>query len=186
MESKNTNDSIIPNLPETISVVTRHTGDDTSSRRLLKQILKKISDKTEFLVEEKLFDLLKPYAEDQKTLVCLDNVFSALGIHKIDDINSLKDYFLPYAFCFDCSQPKQEEEHKGEGEPIDANREDRLKMVPMSSSIDIEELETTASRIEKVSDCIERDHLIMIDSSNVLEALREFATAHTNATEEST
>lgn len=89
---------------ETISIVCRQESiKDVHTQRLLKQILQKISDKTEFLVEDKLFDLLKPYTVEQKTLVCLDNVFNALGIHKIDDINSLKDYFLPYAICQDCN-----------------------------------------------------------------------------------
>lgn len=77
---------------------------------MLKQILKKISDKTDFLVEEKLFDLLKPYTEEEKTLVCLDNVFNALGIQKVDDINSLKNYFLPYAVCQEC---EKDEDHRG-------------------------------------------------------------------------
>lgn len=89
---------------ETISIVHRQESitKDVHTQRLLKQILQKISDKTEFLVEDKLFDLLKPYTVQEKTLVCLDNVFNALGIHKVDDINSLKDYFLPYAICQDC------------------------------------------------------------------------------------
>lgn len=77
-----------------------------NTQKLLKQILKKISDKTDFLVEEKLFDLLKPYTEEEKTLVCLDNVFNALGIQKVDDINSLKNYFLPYAICQECNADK--------------------------------------------------------------------------------
>lgn len=89
---------------ETIKIVTRKESlKDANTQRLLKLILKKISDKTEFLVEEKLFDLLKPYTEEQKTLVCLDNVFNALGIQKVGDINSLKEFFIPYAVCRDCT-----------------------------------------------------------------------------------
>lgn len=131
-------------------------------------------------MEEKLFDLLKPYTEDQKTLVCLDNVFSALGIHKIDDINSLKDYFLPYAFCYDCTDRKRKDSL---GEELEDGYQS--KAVASIASLDLEEIESASARVNKIHECITNDHLIMIDSANVLEALREFATAHTNTAEES-
>lgn len=41
-------------------------------------------------------------------------------------------------------------------------------------------------KIEKISACISNGHLIMIDSSNVLEALREFAIVHTMTSDDLT
>lgn len=45
-------------------------------KRLLKYILTHVSDKTGFLTEKRLKELLMPYMDDEKTLVRLDNVFA--------------------------------------------------------------------------------------------------------------
>lgn len=43
-----------------------------------------------------------------------------------------------------------------------------------------------SSKIERISECISNGHTILIDSSNVLEALREFAIVHTIGAEDVT
>lgn len=44
--------------------------------QLLKHILIRISDKSGFLAEKRLKDLLRGYTDDQKDIVRLDNVFA--------------------------------------------------------------------------------------------------------------
>ncbi|CAD7088159.1 unnamed protein product, partial [Hermetia illucens] len=71
--------------------------------RLMRNILKKIADRGGFLLEDKLLTILQPYTEDQQSLVKVDNIFNALGVSKIEDISALIHYFLPYAWCPNCS-----------------------------------------------------------------------------------
>lgn len=53
------------------------TSDETPAyRRLVKQILEQISDKSGYFIEERLKILLEPYTKNDKTLVRLDNVFA--------------------------------------------------------------------------------------------------------------
>jgi dynein regulatry complex protein 1 len=49
-------------------------------KKFLQHILYTIADKAEFLVENKLLDLIEPYSDEQKALVRLDNVFSVRTI----------------------------------------------------------------------------------------------------------
>lgn len=47
-------------------------------KRLLRHILEMVADQSGFLIEEKLDELLKPYNEEEKTFVRLDNVFMVI------------------------------------------------------------------------------------------------------------
>lgn len=47
-------------------------------------------------------------SEMQKCLVRIDNIFQALRITNIDDVNSLTEYFKPYAWCPTCSRGVQQ------------------------------------------------------------------------------
>lgn len=49
---------------------------ELARRRLFKLVLQRVADSAGFLVEEKLKDLLAPYSESQRTIICLDNVFN--------------------------------------------------------------------------------------------------------------
>ncbi|KRT82206.1 hypothetical protein AMK59_3475 [Oryctes borbonicus] len=71
-------------------------------KNLLRHILQQISGKAGFLVEERLITILKPYLNEEKTLVTMDNVFSALGIKEKEDIDILAQFFMPYAKCTIC------------------------------------------------------------------------------------
>ncbi|XP_055836949.1 dynein regulatory complex protein 1 homolog [Episyrphus balteatus] len=71
--------------------------------RLLRCILKKISDRAGFLIEDKLLKILEPYTDEEKRLVRLDNIFYALNITEYKDITSLIDFFLPYSWCPNCA-----------------------------------------------------------------------------------
>ncbi|KAF5291445.1 hypothetical protein FQR65_LT01756 [Abscondita terminalis] len=86
------------------SDVSSEAGETMAHRRILKLILKLIADKSGFLIEDKLREVLKPYAEEEKALVRIDSVFSALEIKNKEDIEILLDYFLPYTHCPVCMQ----------------------------------------------------------------------------------
>uniref|UniRef100_A0A336MHQ0 CSON001907 protein n=1 Tax=Culicoides sonorensis TaxID=179676 RepID=A0A336MHQ0_CULSO len=197
-----------PTETKTITVVTRReslTNDHT--QKLLKQILKKITDKTDFLVEEKVFELLKPYTEEEKTLVCLDNVFNALGIQKVDDINSLKNYFLPYVVCQECANQEEEcretssrlssliEEEEEDASTSTASHEQKLQIVKYDpdghrfddtpTQFDTEMGDDQCDpKIQKIKQCIYNGHTILIDSTDVLEVLKEFVQVHISASDE--
>lgn len=49
-----------------------------------------------------------PMSEMQKCLVRIDNIFQALRITNIDDVNSLTEYFKPYSWCPTCSRGVQQ------------------------------------------------------------------------------
>ncbi|XP_046988777.1 dynein regulatory complex protein 1 [Schistocerca americana] len=97
------------------------TSDDNTNM-LLKHILQKIADESQFLIEECLNKLLFLHRKDGKTLVKLDNVFSALGVTKKEDIMLMKEFFLPYTFCPICSDLKADEKKSEEvtSEKIDS------------------------------------------------------------------
>ncbi|GJQ83629.1 hypothetical protein Trydic_g14342 [Trypoxylus dichotomus] len=78
--------------------------DAPEYKNLLRHILQQISGKAGFLVEERLITILKPYLNEEKTLVTMDNVFSALGIKEQEDIDILVQFFMPYAKCITCSK----------------------------------------------------------------------------------
>lgn len=76
---------------------------NSNYRRLLKYILKHISDKSGFLTEKRLKILLKPYEESEQCLVRLDQIFQSLKITNPKYIDILINYFLPYTYCPICS-----------------------------------------------------------------------------------
>ncbi|KAH1016648.1 hypothetical protein HUJ04_007832 [Dendroctonus ponderosae] len=76
--------------------------DNSNYMKVLKHILTRISDKSGFLAEKRLKELLKGYTDDQKNIVRLDNVFAAIGIQGIDYINVLFKHFQPYTYCPVC------------------------------------------------------------------------------------
>ncbi|CAG9774072.1 unnamed protein product [Ceutorhynchus assimilis] len=71
-------------------------------RRIIKHILIKISDKSGFLTEKRLKELLKDYVDEHRQLVRLDNVFQALGIQGSNYIHILFKHFQPYTYCSIC------------------------------------------------------------------------------------
>lgn len=78
-------------------------GETVAHRRILRTVLKLIADKSGFLIEERLKEILEPYTERERSLVKIDGVFSALEIKHAEDIDVLLEYFLPYTHCTICS-----------------------------------------------------------------------------------
>lgn len=56
-------------------------------------------------MDDQLDEVLQPYQELDKTIVKIDSVFNALNITNMQSIASLKDHFVPYMWCPNCSSP---------------------------------------------------------------------------------
>nr|CAI5869383.1 unnamed protein product [Callosobruchus analis] len=72
-------------------------------KRLVRHVLKLVSDKSGFLTENVLRKLLNGYEDGQQTIVRLDNVFDCLKITNQKYISLMVNYFIPYAYCPVCS-----------------------------------------------------------------------------------
>lgn len=72
-------------------------------RKLLKHILKQISDKSGFLTEKRLKELLKPFEEGDQCLVKLDQIFQSIKISNPRYIDILMNFFFPYCYCPICN-----------------------------------------------------------------------------------
>lgn len=75
-----------------------------ANTRVLRKILRQISEETDFLVEKKLMDLMRPYLNPtQMNIVQVDHIFQALGIQSMRDVSTLISHFVPYAWCLVCT-----------------------------------------------------------------------------------
>ncbi|KAH8245611.1 hypothetical protein KR032_012498 [Drosophila birchii] len=75
------------------------------SLRLMRTLIRQLSDRGGFLIEERLLEILEPYSEADKCLVRIDNIFAALRIRHLRDVQKLTSVFLPYTYCPTC-QPE--------------------------------------------------------------------------------
>ncbi|XP_066139815.1 dynein regulatory complex protein 1 [Euwallacea fornicatus] len=91
----------IPTSPSFLNL-TNSQDLNTTYMKLLKHILTRIADKSGFLAEKRLKELLAGYEDNLEQIVRLDNVFTALGVHGASFINMLFKHFLPYTFCPVC------------------------------------------------------------------------------------
>ncbi|KAH0952940.1 hypothetical protein HN011_007629 [Eciton burchellii] len=74
-------------------------------RRLLNHIIRHVADQCDYLIEDKLLELLLPYTINDQLVVRLDNVFQALKIKSEEELGFLLNFFLPYAYCRICTKP---------------------------------------------------------------------------------
>ncbi|XP_056630501.1 dynein regulatory complex protein 1 homolog [Diorhabda sublineata] len=82
-------------------------------KKLLKQILTKLSDKSGFLTEKRLKFLISRYEDEQQSMVTLENVFHSLNIMDEKYLDIILQYFLPYCYCRFCSYGEQIERSVG-------------------------------------------------------------------------
>ncbi|XP_052850073.1 dynein regulatory complex protein 1 homolog [Drosophila gunungcola] len=75
------------------------------SLRLMRNLIRKLSDRGGFLIEEQLLKILEPNTVGEKCLVRIDNIFAALRIRHLRDVNELTKVFMPYTYCPTC-QPQ--------------------------------------------------------------------------------
>ncbi|XP_062565313.1 dynein regulatory complex protein 1 homolog [Armigeres subalbatus] len=69
------------------------TFDDLDERKQILDILQMILRQAGFLIDKTALKLIEEYTEDEQNLVCLDNVFNALGILNWDEVRKLKEKF---------------------------------------------------------------------------------------------
>lgn len=72
-------------------------------RSLMKKILIVTSDKTGFLTEKRIKELLGTHSENDKNLVRLEHILNSMNLDKEEDLNLLLEYFLPYCYCLNCT-----------------------------------------------------------------------------------
>lgn len=82
----------------------RTRDQELMEQKLMRIIFRAIADNSGFLIESKLKHLLLPYTQTEQTLVNLDAVFSALGIYLSDEIDYIKNYFVPFTKCKKCNK----------------------------------------------------------------------------------
>lgn len=188
------------------SVKPLKTKEDNIDTRLLRTIIRKIGSRAGFLVEAKLTNLLKPYKEEQNTLVRIDNIFNALGVSRFEDVILLKDFFMPYSWCPSCSDgpssnvksifdvvdkseeietpitERSDDEQGVTKVTLSGNNPDSLdKIVTDFNRTEnaIEEAVRTSFQSKEIitkKECT--DHKLVIESAFVLNALREYTESH--------
>ncbi|KAF7997564.1 hypothetical protein HCN44_006135 [Aphidius gifuensis] len=185
-EEKNTDN--LEKLSNLKIISSQETKDQ--DKKLLNDMIKKISDKTSFLVEDKTNELLLSYGELNKIIIKLDIVFQSLNITSIDQINLLMEYFLPYTFCPTCDElinkpptPEKSEESKiltKCHENLPARTKQLIDNVQKILPHQIENNQLvlmTDKNIEQVKNkefnC-SKDHVLEIETKHVIKALKEF------------
>ncbi|XP_058837079.1 dynein regulatory complex protein 1 homolog isoform X2 [Topomyia yanbarensis] len=69
------------------------TFDDSTERNQILDILQVVLKQAGFLIDKTAMKLMESYALEEQNLVCLDNIFNALGILNWDDVRKLKEKF---------------------------------------------------------------------------------------------
>lgn len=118
-------------------------------QKLMRIIFRAIADNSGFLIESKLKHLLMPYTRSERTLVNLDAVFNALGIHRSEEIDYIKEYFVPFTKCKKCNKNPFAEGYPDEI-PIECLGEDH-------------ELELTTLDVYKALVKFTKDHSTSLD-----------------------
>ncbi|CAD5115929.1 DgyrCDS4859 [Dimorphilus gyrociliatus] len=84
---------------------------------LIKKILELLCDESGFLIEEKLNRLLEPLEANERCLMKLDSIFSALKVDTADDVDVLSKYFVHITEPKEDQNENQNEERGEEEEP---------------------------------------------------------------------
>ncbi|RUS77198.1 hypothetical protein EGW08_015025 [Elysia chlorotica] len=137
------------------------------SAHTIKQILELLCDEAGFLVEQKLNKLLAPLEKDERSLMKLDNIFSALGLETEEDIHKLSTYFMNIRDKKEVDRQKSLESNmelnaEGEPAPEEDEADNEIRMM-MDEAEDADELGDIPS------DCVD-----LIHPNEVLKALRAF------------
>lgn len=127
----------------------RTRDQELMEQKLMRIIFRAIADNSGFLIESKLKHLLLPYTQTEQTLVNLDAVFNALGIYMSDEIDYIKNYFVPFTKCKKCNKNPFAEGYPDEI-PIECLGEDH-------------ELELTTLDVYKALVKFTKDHSTSLD-----------------------
>ncbi|KAL3890634.1 hypothetical protein ACJMK2_002915 [Sinanodonta woodiana] len=130
------------------------------SAQTIKGILELLCDESGFLVESKLNKLLAPLEKDERSLMKLDAIFSALGIDTEEDIHLLSTYFMHL---------------KGKADQEKRDEDDEKTMI--SESAGISDLDWEIRHLtgkEGDAESTKSESIQLIDPNEVLKALRAF------------
>lgn len=132
------------------------------SATTIKSVLEVLCDESGFLVESKLNKLLAPLEKDERSLMKLDAIFSALGIDTEEDVHLLASYFMHVKGGKKQEEEDEEkettmEETQTEGEMDDIDAEIR-KLTGKEGDVDSSKSET----------------IELIHHNEVMKALRAF------------
>lgn len=136
-------------VPFTAELSKKTREQELMEQKLMRIVFRAIADNSGFLIESKLKHLLMPYTRTEQTLVNLDAVFSALGIHHSDEIDYIKEYFVPFTKCKKCNKNPFAEGYPDEI-PIECLGEDH-------------ELELTTLNVYKALVKFTKDHSTSLD-----------------------
>ncbi|KAL6267785.1 hypothetical protein P5V15_000856 [Pogonomyrmex californicus] len=131
-------------------------------RRLLNHIIKHIANRCDYLIEDRLLELLLPYTANDQLIIRLDNIFQALNIKSEEELGCLLNLFLPYAYCPTCSRDisrstddelvksslKTDVEQADICGPVDKFTEEEAKLIAaVKEAIDEEKLSTPSDDV---------------------------------------
>ncbi|CAC5382327.1 DRC1 [Mytilus coruscus] len=129
---------------------------------VIKSILELLCDESGYLVEQKLNKLLTPLEKDERSLMKLDAIFTALGIETEEDIHLLSSYFMHVK----GGKPQQTEEK--ETDEFDTQTD----MTGEMEDIDEEIRKLTGKEGDNVS--TNSESIELIHPNEVLKGLRAF------------
>ncbi|KAF5270688.1 hypothetical protein FQA39_LY01426 [Lamprigera yunnana] len=156
-------------------------GETMAHRRILRMILNLIADKSGFLIEEKLKDILQPYAEDENALLKIDCVFmvkisvpqdALVGdmLSVVHQPNEVIDVIVSALTVSVNDNVSTSPELKDDIEQPDVSRRSTIVY-----SSELDKLKSSKLR-ESTSKSCYRKHPLLISSIYILRALREFFT----------
>lgn len=154
---KETEDDSKALVPVSVEQSQRTREQELMEQKLMRIIFRAIADNSGFLIESKLKHLLMPYTRTERTLVNLDAVFNALGIYRSEEIDYIKEYFLPFAKCKKCNKNPFAEGYPDEI-PIECLGEDH-------------ELELTTLDVYKALVKFTKDHSTSLDKMMQVETV---------------
>ncbi|GFR65867.1 dynein regulatory complex protein 1-like [Elysia marginata] len=140
------------------------------SAHTIKQILELLCDEAGFLVEQKLNKLLAPLEKDERSLMKLDNIFSALGLETEEDIHKLSTYFM------NIRDKKEDDQEKLNASNPEINVDGEMPNEEDEADDEIRRMMSEGGEDEAGHDLgdIPSDCVDLIHPNEVLKALRAF------------
>ncbi|CAM9565177.1 unnamed protein product [Lampetra fluviatilis] len=92
----------------------------------LKRILELLSDESGFLVEQKLLKLLEPLPRDERSLLTLHTVLTALGLETEEDVKKLAEFFLAFGKERKAEHGRNGGETEGGEQPLAPTSDDLI------------------------------------------------------------
>ncbi|VEN63136.1 unnamed protein product, partial [Callosobruchus maculatus] len=139
-------------------------------RKLVGLILKQLSDKSGFLSEQQLKQLMKGYSETKASLVRLDNIFESLKVQKKEDIDLLIDYFARYGYCPICGGQEGGSENVLSRFASQVSRLSAMfSPIDQEETMDIQELDKAYHAVQQPEDVIDDVVMELVTSNTFLE-----------------